>query len=125
MAIEFLQRETEFDNLPEHLLRKLSFSSRQDFPTSFQELNQTNRERAIRACILHLSEKGVDDLGAQMVPWLAATDRYLSAVLDPEFLSLESAKRVCSVFRTADPYFFAHLSRLAFNTQKPHLSRHL
>ena len=84
----------------------------------FKELRQADPAKAIRSCILYLSDKGSDKLSAQLIPSLAATEHYLSAVLDPELLSLESAKRVCSLFRKADPYFFSHLSRLAFSTER-------
>lgn len=118
MAIDFLQRERECDNSSGRAFEKLSFFSRHDFPACFQELRQADPAKAIRACILHLSEKGSDKLSAQIIPSLAATDHYLSAVLDPELLSIESAKRVCRLFRKADPYFFSHLSRLAFSTER-------
>ncbi len=114
MAIDFPQFETECKNVSGRPLQKFS---RQDFPALIRHLCQSDPENTIRHCIVHLSEKGLDTLGAQILPYLAANDHYLAAVLDPELLSLESAKRVSTLFRKADPYFFAHLSRLAFDTQ--------
>lgn len=118
MVIDFLQRERECGNSSGRGLQELSFFSHQDFPAFFQELRQADPAKAIRTCVLYLSEKGSDKLSAQLIPSLAATEHYLSAVLDPELLSLESAKRVCSLFRKADPYFFSYLSRLAFSTER-------
>jgi hypothetical protein len=117
MATEFLRLETECESISERLLQQVSPLSPEDFRLFFQQLLDSDPAQAIRACILHLSEKGTDELGTKMISWLAATDHYLSAVLDPEVLSLDSAKRVASLFRKADPYFFAHLSTVAFHTQ--------
>jgi hypothetical protein len=117
MPIDFVQRERECDNSSERVFQELSFFLHQDFSSCFQQLRQADRAKTIRACILHLSEKGSDKLSAHIIPSLAATGQYLTAVLDPELLSIESAKRVCRLFRKADPYFFSHLSRLAFSTQ--------
>jgi HEAT repeat protein len=118
MALDFLRRERDCDHSPQTLLQRLSFFSDQDFPAFFQELRKGDPANAIRTCVLYLSDKGSDKLSAQIIPSLAATDHYLSAVLDPELLSLESSKRLCGLFRKADPHFFAHLSRLAFSTQR-------
>jgi HEAT repeat protein len=118
MVVDILQRERACHDSTETLLRELSFSSDQDFPAFFQELRLGDPANAIRTCILYLSEKGSDKLSAQIIPSLAATDNYLSAVLDPGLLSLEASKRVCGLFRKADPYFFAHLSRFAFSTRR-------
>jgi len=114
MAIDFLQLAVEYERFPERIAEKPSLSSD---PPAF--LAGFAPDSAIRACIHHLSEKGDDHLGAQYIPWLAANDQYLAVVLDPEVLSLDSAKRVCRLFRTADPYFFTHLSRLAFSKDNP------
>jgi hypothetical protein len=119
MATDFLRLETERETFPERLLQEFSPFSREDFPAFFQQLRQSDPEKAIRACIRHLSDRGADDLGTQIISSFAASDHYFSAVLDPEVLSLESAKRVSHLFRKADPYFFTHLSRLAFGTQAP------
>jgi hypothetical protein len=119
MAIEFFPFEREYRPLPERLLNELSLSSGASLAALSDELNRANPATAIRASILYLSEKGADQLGVQLISWLTTTDSYLTAVLDPEILSLESAKRVCSLFRQSDPYFFTHLSRLAFDTAKP------
>ncbi|MFL6450587.1 MAG: HEAT repeat domain-containing protein [Bryobacteraceae bacterium] len=119
MATDFLRLETACENFPERRQQQFSLFSSEDFRAHFQEIRQADPAKAIRACILYLSDKGADDLGTQMISSLAAGDDYLSAVLDPELLSLESAKRVCILFRRTDPYFFSHLSRLAFETQTP------
>jgi hypothetical protein len=120
MALDFLQLRNDRENAPERPLPELSLLSRQEFPAFFQELHQSDSRKAIRTCILHLSEKGADSIGEQLITSLSATDHYLLEVLDPAVLSLESAKRVCLLFRKADPYFFAHLSRLAFNPPNQH-----
>lgn len=118
MAIDFLPCETECDTSSKTMLQELFSFLHQDFPALFQQLREADRDRAVRACILHLSENGSDTLSEQIMSSLATTDYYLSALLDPTLLSLESAKRVSSFFRKADTYFFAHLSRLAFSTQR-------
>src|SRR3954471_19582998 len=120
MALDFLQLGSDRQNSPERPLPEFSLLSRQEFPAFFQQLHQSDPRKAIRTCILHLSEKGADRVGEQLIASLTATDHYLLEVLDPAVLSLESAKRVSLLFRKADPYFFAHLSRLAFNTQNQH-----
>lgn len=114
MGTDFLPLETECDTFSGRLLQEFSY---QDFPPLIQHLGRSDPENTIRDCIVHLSENGTDTLGAQLLPLLAANDYYLSAVLDPKLLSLESAKRVATLFRKADPNFFAHLCRLAFNSQ--------
>ena len=119
MEIDFLQLETECESFPERLLQQFSPLCREDLPALFQQLHQSDPGTAIRACVRHLSEKGADDLGTQIISALATSDHYLSVVLDPEVLSLESAKRVSNLFRQADPYFFAHLSCFAFGTETP------
>src|SRR3954449_2507791 len=63
MSIDFLRLETECENFPERLLQQFSLFSREDFPTFFQQLRQSDPEKAVRACIRHLSDKGADDLG--------------------------------------------------------------
>jgi hypothetical protein len=115
MAIDFLQLAREREPFPERMFEQLSLLSQNSPELAADPVPETT----IRACIHYLSEKGADHLGAQFIPWLAASDQYLAVVLDPEVLSLESAKRVCRLFRSADPYFFTHLSRLAFNKEKP------
>lgn len=117
MEIDFLRLEAESENSPERLQHQFSPVSREDFPALFQQLRQSDPEQTIRACILHLSEKGADDLGTHIISSLSTADDYVSALLDPELLSLESAKRVSGLFRKADPHFFAHLSRVAFDTE--------
>src|SRR4051812_15848382 len=118
MAIDFLRPEKEPEHTPERLLQQLSRHP-QHSPALFERLRQADADGEIRASILYLSENRADELSAQLIQWLAATDHYLYVILDPEVLSLESAKRVCRLFRTADPSFFCHLSKLAFNKHKP------
>lgn len=48
-----------------------------------------------------------------MLPWLIADGRYLSLLLDPDFLSLEEAHRVSQIMREADSGFFLKFEGLA------------
>jgi len=114
MATDVLKVATERANFSGRLLQQ---SCNEHFPALIQQLSQSDPETTLRECIVHLSKKGADTLGAQILPLLAENGHYLPAVLDPKLLSLESAKRVATLFRKADPNFFAHLSLFAFDSQ--------
>jgi hypothetical protein len=118
MPIDFPPLERECERFPEQALEQLSALS-QDYPADPGDQGTLDPDGSIRACVLHLNDKGTDSFGLEYIQRLAATDHYLAVVLDPEVLSLESAKRVCRLFRSADPYFFTHLSRLAFDKKNP------
>lgn len=117
MTLDFLPLTLASETSPERLHHQFTLIKPERFSTFFQRVRISHPESAIGACLLHLSEHGLEGLGKQMMLWLSASDQYLSYLLDPELLSLESAKRVSALFRKADPNFFAHLSRFAFHPE--------
>lgn len=117
MTIDFPDFETVCDSAPERLSDQFALFSPEKFLTFFHRVRRLNPENAMRACILYLNERGLDEHSHQMISWLNANEYYFASLLDPKLLSLESAKRVSGYFRKTDPHFFARLSRFAFDEE--------
>lgn len=77
-----------------------------------ERLNQAC-EQIARTCVRDIATQSNVSEARLMLPWLIADGRYLSLLLDPDFLSLEEAHRVSQIIREADPGFFLKFEGLA------------
>ncbi|HEY7304254.1 MAG TPA: HEAT repeat domain-containing protein [Bryobacteraceae bacterium] len=63
-------------------------------------------EQIARTCIREIATHGKGSKDQPMLSWVIADGRYLNLLLDPDFLSLEEAKKVSTFMREADSGFF-------------------
>jgi hypothetical protein len=63
-------------------------------------------EQIAKICIREIATDGKNSKDHPMLSWLIADGRYLNLLLDPDFLSLEEARRASALMRGADSGFF-------------------
>ena len=103
----------------ENALLHLAKSDAARFRTFCRRMRESSPEQLERACeqVARLTVREIADsersAAHPMLSWLISDARYLCLLLEPDFLSLEEARRVASLLRDADSGFFLNFQRLS------------
>ena len=92
----------------------------QKFRIFFRYLRDAFPNEACQVCVGYLgSGEGDSATGQHILAWLKGS-KYFGFLIDPQFLSIEEARRAAEALRTEDSRFFLNFSRLTVDGTSSH-----
>ena len=103
----------------EELLYQMAALPTEQFTIPFRRLCRLFRRETAQACVRFLAAHGAQGAGEPMRTWLCRSSCYVEALLHPDVLSLDAAKRLLGMFRDRDPHFYGNFYRAAQSLETP------